>query len=354
MKTSIPFLLVLFLTSSCSLRVRTQLQDGVNLQPITVSTPVAILNLEQDIPKSAEKIGTTKITDGGMTMDCRWETVLERVTKAARVIGGNLVKITKHTSPGILSSCHQIEADIYLINSEEVLLKDLTASSKKGFNSVNETPTTPPPRKIDFQKYRIATNGGWSYLMAKTNQNVPSDFKQYISELKSGMHFSADAGYFWRQHIGLGLKYSDFYTSNSLENIYITDNNTGQTRYGRMSDNIHNRLIAPMLYMRGYSKNEKIVWFANIALGYMTYKNENTAIDRYIIKGGTFGSCLDLGADLKLSKNFYFGLGLGYTAGALQKLKVDDGNSNRTVKLDKDNYESMNRFDVSGGFRLAW
>ena len=36
----------------------------------------------------------------------------------------------------------------------------------------------------NYQHFRLAVNGGYSYQTAKVAENVPSDFKDYIKELK--------------------------------------------------------------------------------------------------------------------------------------------------------------------------
>lgn len=285
-----------------------------------------------------------------MTLKCDWQTVLEKAEMEAIRIGGNLLKITRHRVPGIMSSCHQIEADIYFVDGN---IDPQTAKVVSDNLPTIAENTIKPQTPQSFQKYRIAFSGGLSYLLAKTSKEVPNDFKQYVSELKSGSHFSIDGGYFWKENIGLGLKYSSFYSKNSLSNIYITDD-SGQTRYGNMKDNINTQFIGAILYNRGYAKNRKTVWFANVSLGYIGYENAATLIDNFQISGATFGAGLDLGVDFNLAKNFYFGLGAGYTAGVLKQVKYNNGIYTQTRKLDKDNYESMNRLDLSAGLRWAW
>lgn len=121
-----------------------------------------------------------------------------------------------------------------------------------------------------------------------------------------------------------------------------------------MSDNINTQFIDALLYNRSYSKSRKTVWFANGCLGYISYKNKAVLIDNFTFTGENIGASLDLGVDFTLGKNFYFGLGLGYTIGALNKLKVINGVSTQTIKLEEDNYESLYRINISSGLRWAW
>ena len=53
-----------------------------------------------------------------------------------------------------------------------------------------------PKEKIvgyeNYQRFRIAINGGYSYHTAKVGNGVPSDFKDYIKKLRSGYIVSGD------------------------------------------------------------------------------------------------------------------------------------------------------------------
>jgi hypothetical protein len=311
-----------------------------------------VLETDQNVPATAKKLGSLKVVDGGFTMKCDYQTVLEKAKIEVQKAGGNLLKITKHTMPGIISSCHQIAADIYYVSTAD---ENEMLTSKKQIDSLPLKTKELSKNTIikPFRKFRISTSGGLSFLLAKTSDQVPADFRQYVKELKSGSHYSIDGGYFWKENIGLGLKYSSFYTKNSIENITVTDMN-GQTRTGRLADDINTQFFGAMLYTREYSKSRNIVWFANASLGYIDYNNKATVIDNILITGGTFGGSLDLGVDFKLVKNFYFGFDLGYTAGVLTQLNYNNGIVVESKKLEKGQYESMNRLDLSAGLRYAW
>ena len=65
----------------------------------------------------------------------------------------------------------------------------------------------------NYQHFRLAVNGGYSYQTAKVAENVPSDFKDYIKELKSGYHFGGDLTYYFTEPLGFGIKYYLFKSS---------------------------------------------------------------------------------------------------------------------------------------------
>ncbi len=346
-------LLILALATACSPKVRTQLIDNKSIIPTNNITKVTVLDINDVVPTFAKKLGNVRVYDGGLTINCDWKTVLGKAEIEALSAGGNLLKITKHTLPGIMSSCHQIDADIYFVESLEPKPQISTVQSDADSIPRETAQVAEIPMAMPFQRYRVSFNGGFSYLIGKTSESVPNDLKNYISELKSGSHFSVDGGYFWKENIGLGLKYSSFLTKNSIDNVTVTDVN-GQTRNGRLADNINTQFFGATIYNRAYSKSRNTVWLLNASLGYLAYKDNATVINNFLITGGTLGGGLDFSADFKLGENFYFGLGAGYMLGVLKQVKYGSGSNQQIRKFDEGEYESMNRIDLSAGVRWAW
>lgn len=83
------------------------------------SASVVAFGLENKIPDSIQKveIGAYKIRDGGATVNCSYETVLDLAKNKARSVGGNLIKITEHKLPSAWwSTCHQLDFTVYKID----------------------------------------------------------------------------------------------------------------------------------------------------------------------------------------------------------------------------------------------
>lgn len=110
MKIFIPFIIVLILLQSCSPKINTQITK--TYPTLGYNEEVKVFGLKTVLPQNIEIIGTIKIGDTGLTLNCNYETVLENAKIEARKIGGNAIKITQHTFPDLLSSCHRIKADI--------------------------------------------------------------------------------------------------------------------------------------------------------------------------------------------------------------------------------------------------
>ena len=88
---------------------------------------VLVLELAAPMPENAEVLGQIKIGDTGFTTkNGNYAAVLNIAKDEARKAGGNVVKITEHKSPDMLSSMHRIEADILRVDDLSVLSGDMS------------------------------------------------------------------------------------------------------------------------------------------------------------------------------------------------------------------------------------
>lgn len=201
-----------------------------------------------------------------------------------------------------------------------------------------------------YQHFRIALNAGYSYLTAKVAESVPSDFKSYIKGLKSGYHFGGDLAYYFNEPLGVGIKYYIFKSSNRMDNIFVDD--LDDRRYGIMSDDLTISFIGPTFSTRLLNENKNNALLMNLSLGYMGYSNDKVIVDKYKMTGSTLGLSLDIGYDIGLSENLALGFQVSLLTGVLSKYDWNDGTTTQTIKLEKDEYENLNRIDLSIGLRF--
>lgn len=204
----------------------------------------------------------------------------------------------------------------------------------------------------NYQHFRIAINGGYSYQTAKVAESVPSDFKNYIKELKSGYHFGGDLTYYFSEPLGFGFKYYLFKSSNSLDNIYLEDIDGNRT-YGKMSDDLTISFIGPTFSTRLLNHDKSNAFLMNLSLGYMGYSNDKVIIDNYKMTGSTMGLSFDIGYEIGLSENLSLGFQVSFLTGTLFEYDWNDGTKTETIKLEKGEYESLNRIDFSIGLRFS-
>jgi hypothetical protein len=204
----------------------------------------------------------------------------------------------------------------------------------------------------NYQHVRIALNGGFSYHTARVAGSVPDDFRDYVNQLKSGLHFGGDLTYYFTEPLGLGMKYLLYKTSNSLDGIYLEDE-YGNRRYGIMSDDLTISFLGPTFSTRLFSHDKKGAFLLNTSIGYMGYSNNKVIVDNYKMTGSTLGLAFDFGYDVGLTDNLSLGFQLSYISGTLFEYDWNDGVTTETIKLDINSYESLNRIDVSIGLRLT-
>ena len=193
-------------------------------------------------------------------------------------------------------------------------------------------------------------NGGVSFRTADLMEGLSKEEEDYMKDLLHGGHFSADAGYFISESIGLGLKYNHFGSSNSMQNVTLDVNSDGYPETGAMKDNINISFIGPMVSSMVWSGNRKNALFFNLALGYLHYLDKGELIGYDVkMKGSTFGMVGDIGYQIGLSEALSLAFTCSYTIGTLSEMKVELGDASYTLKLEDDKKENLGRIDLSVG-----
>jgi hypothetical protein len=251
-------------------------------------------------------------------------------------------KITKVKSDNIyFTFIHQDEIRSTLLPVSQV------KSHQFDFFQTSEVPKNKVIGFENYQKFRLALIGGFSYQTAKVSENIPEAFRDYVKELKSGYHFGGDISYYFMETMGFGAKYCMFKSSNS-EDIYLQDM-LGNRTYGKMSDDVSLVYIGPSFSTRLLNHDKSNAFFTNLSLGYMAYSNDKVMIDNYTMTGNTLGFAIDIGYDIGLSEKLSLGFQLSMISGSLFKFEWDDGNTIKTIELEEGQYESLNRIDFSIG-----
>jgi hypothetical protein len=200
----------------------------------------------------------------------------------------------------------------------------------------------PKPVLAGPAKVRFGINGGYSYRTAPTVEGIPSSLTSYIESLKSGYHYGMDFMYFFNDYLGMGLKASKFRSGKK------------ETEGGNIHDDISIGFVGPEFCTRLPSRNSLSALFVAIAIGYSGYKDDGYYNYPILIKGNTMGMGMDLGYDIGLSKNWAIGFQLSALFGTITEIDVTQGSQTLHVELEKDNYESLARVDLSVGLRCRF
>jgi hypothetical protein len=87
---------------------------------------VALLDLHHTVPENATKIGTLKFGDTGFSTNCSFKKNSLKAIEEARKNGVNIIKITQHKKPDLMSSCHRMVFELYYYAGNTQKLSQLT------------------------------------------------------------------------------------------------------------------------------------------------------------------------------------------------------------------------------------
>ncbi|MCJ7933275.1 MAG: hypothetical protein MUW56_06455 [Chryseobacterium sp.] len=187
------------------------------------------------------------------------------------------------------------------------------------------------------QKFSIIPSVGYAWRVAETPPGLSKQEKDYVKELKNGVHFDISA-YYHLRNIGLGVKFSNF---NASSNGWIS----GSDYYGNTvsvpvstKDNI--TFFGPAILYSNYNEPTKHKLFFDVALGVISYTTKTGTVKG---TGSNLGLDAGFGYQYALSKNFMIGPKLGVTAGTLNKMKIDG----RTYEFGDNEKEGLTRISLS-------
>lgn len=124
--------------------------------PLSDTDFVLALQLQDDFNNSdGIEVGTIKSTDNGLSANCTYYEVIDKLKQLARQNGANVIKITKHKSPDRWSSCDRITAKIYRVPDFRKYEKEIdwTANRKLTWEDFKGSPESVSNLNIGAQTY---------------------------------------------------------------------------------------------------------------------------------------------------------------------------------------------------------
>ncbi|KQC29679.1 hypothetical protein AAY42_07105 [Flagellimonas eckloniae] len=225
-------------------------------------------------------------------------------------------------------------------------------SYEYNFDEENRIPKEKIPGYIEYSKVRISLQGGYSYQIGKINDEGSQELREYLEKLRPGYHFGGDFTYYFAESFGVGVKYQQFRTSTDFTNVVFFEaiNNGPVNRL--LKDDISISFIGALLSARLYNKAKLNAFFFNTSIGYMTYSNNAIYEDAIKLKGNTLGFASDIGYDIGIADNLSLGFQLSTFFGQLSKLETDNGTSQRSIDIARNEGGGLGRFDLSIGLRF--
>ena len=199
--------------------------------------------------------------------------------------------------------------------------------------------------------FRLSIEAGLGLRTASTQDGFPSEFDDYMKDLKSGLNINVQAGYFIGDQWGLGFVYDRMRSENSI--VFNDPVFNGVEDIITTSDDIKITFIAPEFLYGALSSNEKHGFLMSVAIGYLGLKNDSTLNTIPLtISGGTVGFKAGVSYDYHITKSIAIGASINLISGALSKIKVESVGFSEEIELEDDQRENLSRVTFNGGIRF--
>jgi len=113
MKTLLYFAFLATIIYSCSPKIGSTITSKQT--PLSDTDFVLVLQQQDDFTNDGIEIGTIKSGDNGLSTNCTYFEVIDKLKRLARQNGANVIKITEHKGPDRWSSCERLTARIYRV-----------------------------------------------------------------------------------------------------------------------------------------------------------------------------------------------------------------------------------------------
>lgn len=330
--------LLLVLASCTPPRVITRIDK--TYPALSENTLVEVIYNPDYIPEENNYLGEVTFADSGTTPSNQCDSIsaVERLKFEARKAGGNLVVVVEYVRPSIFgSSCHQMRGNIFRINEED--LDEIASSDNQEIYAFS-----PPERKMP----RVEINGafGYGWRTAELHPDLSGISREVTENLMSGLNWDASIKYFINDSWGLGLVYSSYNASSSINAYNIQNNRSG---YLDSKDNI--TFIGPIWTVRAPLGDK---WKANvdIGLGYIRYNAKSDFLENYTeIYGASVGFTSAIGLEYKLNNYLGITANLSTVSGVLSSVTLNENGRKHVERLDTNEREGLGHIRLLIGLR---
>ena len=213
-----------------------------------------------------------------------------------------------------------------------------------------------------FERFRFGMNGGLGSLLASSKKAEddmvslgfsPGQVKAYYKDLRTGIYANADLTYLINPDYGVGIKYKFFDNKSSMEG-FVDPKDGVNLIYTTYKEQIYVNFIGPAFFYQQFIRNKKsLKLYYAYSIGIATYRNEAEYLNGYyLLTGKNVGTDLSLGLEYCISRHISLAADLSIFYSSIWRMKISDGSTSHTIKLDKDNYENLSQLDLSLGFRF--
>ena len=321
--------------AGCSPKVTTTLIKAK--APLEPEEELAIVQPEQEVPEGSVILETLKLSGRD------YEELIGIAEEKARAAGGDILKIANHLEPDITSPKHRVSAAVF--SADDSFLE----GAKHPSISDDDLESQLDLRPISGG-WRFAVQGGGVYRLGKIKENLGKVEEQHLKNMRWGYSYGVDVSYFILENLGLGVKFHNFHSGDSMPVSAIVNGNLVE---GVNEDNVDIYFIGPIATYRLPSRNRNNAFLARVGLGYEGYYDKGTSLNvEGTIKGKTIGVLYEVGYDFGISKHLSVGAALTFVMGFINAIDLTiKGQGSTHIDLGKNDIENISHLGLNIGLR---
>lgn len=185
------FLLLSSCFFSCKTGIKLEGSPTKQLKALRNNAPVVVFEIKDSLPtnQSTTFLGNFKLKDGGTTIDCNYERILQIAKEKARKVGANAIKLTEHKKPSTYwSTCHRIKFQLWKLENTRPYERQLiwSADRELTWKEFQGSPENKAPSFLcgkisaQFQDQNLLTGKGHIHILPIINFDcswVHADYK---------------------------------------------------------------------------------------------------------------------------------------------------------------------------------
>jgi hypothetical protein len=211
-------------------------------------------------------------------------------------------------------------------------------------------------------RMRLGVSIGPGYLIGSTKEAVDqmvgqgfttSQAKTYYNDMKLGTSVAADLYFLISPGYYCGVKYKFLYNYCNTEGFVDPQDNVN-LYFTTYSEKIFvNFYGASIYYQKKAGSKKPLMLNSTVSVGLTTYRNEAGFLESYyLLTGKSPGGDFTIGFDYFIARRISIGTELSLFISSIRKMKISDGFSTSTIKLEKENFENLSRMDLLFGIRI--
>ena len=197
-----------------------------------------------------------------------------------------------------------------------------------------------PQKAIITPKLRLGAQVGYGYRLASFPSKNDPNMNKHLKKLKNNLSFGADISYYFKNYLGVGIKYNANVTHAVTDDVSFIYPDGTNVFFKQFSELIGTHYVGAFLAAQFFTIPQKQCIFANVGAGYLRYENYANSLKEEIthITKNNAAVFVEIGYDFFVTKRFAIGL---QTSGLidLKKEKLPD-------------VKNMSYIDFSLGFRF--